>query len=207
MRLAMKTMMGSTLMARTKPTVAGIAPPGPGVCTMVTAGQSPKTNRIPASVKPMNVLARSLAQTNRRAPSGVRRATMASASWMPRPQAMTRASKARRRSREAAQAMPRSTTTPRTPIGSDPVALDDGNRGGRGDDSVQAEPRSPEQRAEFRLAALAAARHHQHVEIHELARMGVAPGGHHHLHQQQRAARRQRAVAAAQDLGGAPVIP
>src|SRR4051794_4598480 len=115
----MKTMIGSTLMASTKPTVKGMAPPagaGAGVATTVTWGQSPKTKRMPALVNPMKASATSLAPMKTRVPTGVRRVTSAISAGRPSPHRMMGGLKALRRSVDIAQAPPRITATPRSPI-------------------------------------------------------------------------------------------
>ena len=118
----MNTMMGSTLIASTKPTPTDFMPVAAGVCTMVNAGQSPNTNLIPASAKPMKSLATSLAQTKSRVPTFVRSANSAIANWSRNPRPMMRALTARRRSFDSRNAIPSRTAIPTTPINPSPAA-------------------------------------------------------------------------------------
>src|SRR4030095_12454019 len=79
--------------------------------------------------------------------------------------------------------LPTSHSPPQT--GSCANGFDNADGGHRANHTRQLEPRGREKRIEFGFSSLAAAGHHHHVQVHELAQVGLIAFGDDHFNQQQ----------------------
>src|SRR5215510_14344565 len=71
------------------------------------------------------------------------------------------------------------------PTGSCANGFDNANGGCRSTHTRQLEPRGREKRIEFGFSSLASASHHHHVQVQELAQVGLIAFGDDHFNQQQ----------------------